>query len=136
MPAGGGDEEGTRGMGERGARAGGGAVASGGGRGETRGGEETTGGGREEMASGGHPRGRVGTEGAGVATGQVVGGVPVAPTEGGKAEGGGYGRPGAMPWLPVKEEGMHMGVSKFFLYYYYYYYYRSEEHTSELQSPA
>ena len=69
-----------------------------------RGGEKATGGGRKEMAGGGCPRGGVGAEGAGVATGQVVGGVPVAPTEGGKAEGGGHRRPGAMPWLPVKED--------------------------------
>ena len=34
--------------------------------------------------------------------------------EGGETEGGGHRRLGAMPWLPVKEGGMHMGVSKFF----------------------
>ena len=60
MPAGGRDEEGMGGMGERGAQEGGGTVASGGGRGEMRGGEETMGGGREEMASGGCLRGRAG----------------------------------------------------------------------------
>ena len=54
-------------------QAGGSIVASGGGRGEMRGGEETVGGGRE---------------GAGVATGQVARGVLVAPTDGGKTEGG------------------------------------------------
>ena len=69
MPAGGGDEEGTRCMGERGARAGGGATVSGGGRGETRGGEIAMGGGRKEMVGGGCPRGRAGVKGAGVVTG-------------------------------------------------------------------
>ena len=33
----------------------------------------------------------------------------MAPTE-----GGGHGKPGAMPWLLVKEGGMHTGVSKIF----------------------
>ena len=118
MPAGGGDEEGTRGMGERRARAGGGAVVSSGGRGETRGGEETTGGGREEMAGRGCPRGGMGTEGAGVAARQVAGGVPVAPMEGGETEGGRHGRAGAMPRLPVEEDGIYLGVST--LYYYFF----------------
>ena len=68
MPAGGINEEGMGGMGERGAQAGGGIAVSGRGRGETRGGEETMGGGREEMVSGGCHRGGVGTEGAGVVT--------------------------------------------------------------------
>ena len=36
--------------------------------------------------------------------GGVAGGVPAAPMEGGEAERGGHGRPGAMPWLPVKED--------------------------------
>ena len=45
----------------------------------------------------------------------------MAPMEGGETEGGGHGRLGAMPWLPVKEGGMHMGVSKIFLYYYFYF---------------
>ena len=67
-------------------------------------GREKTTGGREETASGGHPRGRAGTEGAGVATRQVAGGVPAVPMERGKMEGGRHRRPGAMPWLPVKED--------------------------------
>ena len=104
MPAGGRNEEGTGGTGERGVRVGGGVAVSGGGRGEMRGREETTGGGREEMASRGCPRGGAGTEGAGVATRRVTGGVLAVPTEEGKAEGGGHRRLGAMPWLPVKED--------------------------------
>ena len=93
---------------------GGGAVASGRGRGEMRGGEETMGGGREETAGRGHPRGGAGVKGAGVATGQVTGGVLAVPMEGGETEGGGHGRPGALPRLLVKEDGMHSGVSSFF----------------------
>ena len=68
---------------------------------------------------GGCPRGRAGVKGAGVVARQVAGGVPVAPTEGGETEGGGHGRPGALPRLPVEEDGMYTGVSKFFLYYYF-----------------
>ena len=34
----------------------------------------------------------------------------MAPTE-----GGGHGRPGAMPWLLVKEDGMYSGVSLFII---------------------
>ena len=79
-----------------------------------RGGEKATGGGRKETAGGGCPRGRAGAEGAGVVTGRVTGGVLAAPME-----GGGHGRLGAMPWLPVKEDGMYSGVS-LFLYYYYF----------------
>ena len=45
----------------------------------------------------------------------------MAPMEGGETEGGGHGRPGAMPRLPVKEDGVHMGVSKNLLYYYYFF---------------
>ena len=30
-------------------------------------------------------------------------------------EGGGHGRLGAMPWLLVKEDGMYLGVSLFFI---------------------
>ena len=93
---------------------GGGIIVSGGGRGETRGGEKAMGGGREETVSGGHPRGGAGTEGAGVVTGQVAGGVPAVPTEGGKTEGGRLRRLGAMPWLPVKEGGMCSRVGNFF----------------------
>ena len=48
-------------------------------------------------------------------TGQVTGGVPAAPTEGGKTEGGGHRRLGAMPWLLVKEGGMCSRVSTSFL---------------------
>ena len=43
----------------------------------------------------------------------------MVPTEGGETEGGGHRRPGAMPWLPVKEDGMYLGVS-LFLYYYFF----------------
>ena len=88
-----------------------------------RGREKTTGGGRKETAGGGHLRGRVGAEGAGVAARQVAGGIPVAPTEGGEAEGGQYGRPGAMPRLPVEEDGVHSGVSSFFFFFFLYYYF-------------
>ena len=58
------------------------------GRGEMGGREKAAGGGRKETVGRGHPRGRVGAEGAGVATGQVAGGVPAVPTEGGEMEGG------------------------------------------------
>ena len=37
------------------------------------------------------------------------------PMEGGKAEGGGHGRLGAMPWLLVMEDGMYLVVSLFFI---------------------
>ena len=93
---------------------GGGFTTSGRGRGETGGREKAAGVGRKETAGRGHPRGRVGAEGAGVATGRVTGGVLVVPTEGGETEGGGHGRPGAMPRLLVKEDGVHSGVSDFF----------------------
>ena len=109
MPAGGGDEEGMRGTRERGVRARGGTAASGGGRGETGGGEKTVGGGRKETVGRGCPRGGAGVEGAGVAARQVAGGIPAVPTE-----GGGHRRPGAMPRLPVKEDGVYSGVSGLF----------------------
>ena len=67
---------------------GGGITVSSRGRGETRGREKAMGGGRKETAGRGRPRGRAGAEGAGVATGQVTGGVPAVPMEGGKMEGG------------------------------------------------
>ena len=81
-----------------------------------RGGEKAMGGGRKETA------GRAGVKGAGVATGRVAGGVPAVPTEGGEMEGGGHGRPGALPRLLVKEDGVYLGVSDFFLYYYYFFF--------------
>ena len=37
----------------------------------------------------------------------------MAPTEGGEMEGGGHGRPGALPRLPVGEDGVYLGVSDF-----------------------
>ena len=43
------------------------------------------------------------------------------PTEGRETEGGRYRRPGAMPRLPVEEDGVYSGVSDLFLYYYYYF---------------
>ena len=82
------------GKGERGVREGGGAASGSGGGRKTGGGEEGTGGGRETMASGGCHSSREGVLGTGVEDGRVIGGVPVASTEGGKAEGGGYGGPG------------------------------------------
>ena len=93
---------------------GGGTAASGRGRGEMRGAKETTGGGREETVGGGHPRGGAGAEGAGVVARRVTGGIPAVPMEGGEAEGGRYGRLGAMPRLLVEEDGVHSGVSVFF----------------------
>ena len=93
---------------------------SSGGRREMRGREETTRAGREETASRGCPRGRAGTEGAGVVTGRVAEGVLAAPTEGGKVEGGGHGRLGAMPWLLVKEDGMYSVISNFFFFLFFF----------------
>ena len=72
-----------------------------------RGREKAMGGGRKETAGGGCPRGGVGAEGAGVAIRRVAGGIMAAPMEGGETEGGGHGRPGAMPWLPVEENGVN-----------------------------
>ena len=81
-----------------------------------RGREKAMGGGRKELAGGGHPRGGVGAEGAGVAARRVAGGILAAPTEGRETEGGQYGRPGAMPWLPVKENRLCSGVSGFLFF--------------------
>ena len=39
----------------------------------------------------------------------------MAPTEGGETEGGGHGRLGALPRLPVEEDGVYSGVSSFFI---------------------
>ena len=110
--AGGGDEESMGGTGEGGARERGGPAMGSRGRGEAGGGEDTTGGGGEKMVSRGHPSSREGIQGTGVADRQVIGGVLAVPTEGGEADGGGHGRPGALPRLPVKENRLHMGVSK------------------------
>ena len=78
-----------------------------------RGREKTMGGGRKETVGRGHLRGGAGAEGAGVVARRVAGGIPAAPMEGGEMEGGGYGRPGAMPRLLVEEDGVHLGVSDF-----------------------
>ena len=69
---------------------------------KTGGREETSGGGGEMTASGGRVGGGTRVEGTGVADRGIAGGILVASTEGGEAEGGGHGRPGGLPWLLVK----------------------------------
>ena len=76
------------------------------------GGEEVARGGGEATMSRGCPHGREGVQGVGMEDRRVPGGILTASTEGGKMEGGGCGRLGAMPWLSVKENRLCLRVSE------------------------